>query len=104
MMIKGGSESLTDSFLSRLLELDGRKSFPIDHGPTSQPTLLQVERQAKEIQTQRSFLHHLQNDITSPLSIWKFARSAGTTTLRTLSSVPDCSFMCRSEKHSIHDI
>lgn len=28
------------NFNGRLLELDGRKSFPVDHGPTSQPTLL----------------------------------------------------------------
>ena len=28
--------------LDRLFELDGRKSFPIDHGPTSPKDLLQV--------------------------------------------------------------
>lgn len=27
---------------NRLVELDGRKSFPIDHGKTSESTLLQV--------------------------------------------------------------
>jgi len=27
---------------SRLVELDGRKSFPIDHGKTSDSTILQV--------------------------------------------------------------
>ncbi len=30
---------------SRLVELDGRKSFPIDHGKTSDRTLLQVRCQ-----------------------------------------------------------
>ena len=28
--------------MRRLYELDGRKSFPIDHGPTSPSTFLQV--------------------------------------------------------------
>lgn len=27
---------------NRLVELDGRKSFPVDHGKTSDSTLLQV--------------------------------------------------------------
>lgn len=31
---------------SRLVELDGRKSFPIDHGKTTDSTLLQVRHSA----------------------------------------------------------
>lgn len=33
----------------RLVELDGRKSFPIDHGKTSNSTLLQVGRDSEAL-------------------------------------------------------
>jgi len=33
----------------RLLELDGRKPFPIDHGPTSPDKLLQVSSQPRVV-------------------------------------------------------
>ena len=36
---------------NRLVELDGRKSFPIDHGKTTDSTLLQVGRCCEPMQS-----------------------------------------------------
>ena len=62
----------------RLLELDGRKPFPIDHGATSPDTLLQVSSQPRVVGFGSAGLTHVRVSACKALiSYWNFQQCCG---------------------------